>query len=474
MFEKCGVVGIHSQKDVNAVPMIMTCLKSLQHRGQESWGIAVPNFRPFRRRGIVSLQDQESIQEIRKLTGNTGVGHVRYTTTGKSTIEKAHPLKIGKKKKFYLCHNGTLDRNLLISHLKKWSIPDKSLTDSELLGIGLHHNLKRGSNWIEAFHRLNSALNGSFSVVILTDKGELIAARDKKGFRPLCLGWHNETKSHIIVSESVALDRIGAKLIRDVRPGEIIIINNNGLIQNMFTETESYAYCAFEYIYFAHPSSYINGSNVYVSRKKLGRYLAKKYPVDGEVVIPVPDSARPAALGYSEKSGIPFEEGLMKDRYRGKGSWRSFIEPNKREQIISNIIQVKPVINGKKVILIDDSIVRGTSSKLIIKDQLRDAKEVSLFLTFPPITYPCFMGIDFPTQEELLAYRVCGNNANIEEVNTKIAKEIGVKNLGYNDLEGLIKGIGIPKENLCKSCVTGDYSCLEVWPKFRSNKEIRC
>jgi len=327
--------------------------------------------------------------------------------------------------------------------------------------------LEKGLSWVEAFETLNPDLNGSFSITILTDKGELLAARDDRGFRPLCLGWHEETDSYIIASESCALDYLGARLIRDVQPGEAIKVDENGLDEQRFSCLERHAHCAFEYTYFAHPSSYIEEVNVYHARKNIGMHLAEKYPIDGDVVVPVPDSARPAALGYSEKSGIPFEEGLMKDRYRRKGSWRSFIEPGKREEVVLNITPIRNAVERKKVILIDDSIVRGTSSKIIIKEKLKDAKDVFFLLTFPPIMFPCYMGIDFPTQEELLVYRVCGATRNTDEINKKVGKEIGVKFLGYNDADGLIQGIGLPKDQLCLACTAGDYSCLKQKPRFK-------
>jgi len=341
------------------------------------------------------------------------------------------------------------------------------------MGLNLYQQIRRGSDWAESFMKLNPYLNGSFSVVILTSKGELIAARDEKGFRPLCLGWHEETSSYIVASESCALDRLGAELIRDVQPGEILVINNDGINEYRFSKAERHAHCPFEFTYFAHPSSYIEGINVYYARKNIGRVLAEKYPIEGDVVIPVPDSARPAALGYSEKSGIPFEEGLMKDRYRRKGSWRSFIEPEKREEVVLNVVSIKETVEGKRIILIDDSIVRGTSSRIIVKSKLKNAKEVSLLLTFPPIVYPCYAGIDFPTQEELLVYRVCGEGCPIAEINEKVGREIGVKQLGYNDPEGLSRGIGLPLSELCLSCTTGDYSCFKYKPKFKSREEMK-
>jgi len=189
--------------------------------------------------------------------------------------------------------------------------------------------------------------------------------------------------------------------------------------------------------------------------------------------VPVPDSARPAALGYSEKSGIPFEEGLMKDRYRRKGSWRSFIEPEKREDVGSNITAIREVAEGKKIVLIDDSIVRGTSSQIIVGRKLRAAKEVSLLLTFPPIMYPCYAGIDFPTQEELLAYRICKDTRDLDEINRRVGEQIGVSFLGYDNVETLSKGIGLPDRQLCLSCTTGDYSCLKRQPRFRTREEMK-
>jgi len=294
MSEHCGVIGIHSLEKKNIVPMLLEGLKALQHRGQESWGIAVPSHQPYKRMGIVSLIDEEeTLREIVGLSGNVGVGHVRYTTTSKSVLENAHPLEIGKSNRFYVCHNGTLDRELLIYRLKKEeSSQNRSMTDTELLGLSLHHNLEKGLNWAEAFETLNPDLNGSFSIIILTDKGELVAARDDRGFRPLCLGWHEETGSYIIASESCALDHLGARLIRDVQPGEVLKVDENGLEEQQFSTLNRHAHCAFEYTYFAHPSSYMEGVSVYRVRKNIGIQLAEKYPIDGDVV-PSRDSTLP-------------------------------------------------------------------------------------------------------------------------------------------------------------------------------------
>jgi len=478
MHEHCGVIGVLSLGEHNVVPMLLSGLEALQHRGQETWGIAVPKQHSFKWFGVVSQSVGEKPQTLIRLAGNVGIGHVRYSTTAKTILRNAHPLQIGEKgdeRSFQIAHNGTLERELLVDGLKELGVQAPGeLTDSELFGMGLYQCLRRGKTWTEAFESLNPYLNGSFSVVILTGKEELIAARDGKGFRPLCLGWHWETSSHVVASESCALDALNARLIRDIQPGEILRISKDGVAGDRFSDVKEHAHCPFEYTYFAHPTSRIEGINVYSVRKNIGRILAEKYAVDADIVVPVPDSARPAALGYSTRSGIPFEEGLMKDRYRRKGMWRSFIEPKKREEVVSNIIAIDEAVNGKRIVLVDDSIVRGTSSRIIVGSKLRSAKEVSLLLTFPPIIYPCYMGIDFPTQKELLAYRISGTTKTLEEINKAVAKHIGVHLLGYNDVDGLAKGIGMPKTEMCMSCTNGNYECLRRMPIFKSRAEMKC
>jgi len=469
--EHCGIIGIYSfDHDEDISSDLFIGLEALQHRGQESWGIVVHDHEPYKRMGLVS-QNENEYEKIKKIKGNIGIGHVRYSTIGRTTIGNAHPIKIDSS--LYIAHNGTLEREPLIEYLReKGNSPSEQMTDTKLLGLGISKLRKEGKDWVEAFEILNEKLNGSFSLIMLTNEGELIVARDERGFRPLCLGWKEDNSSYVVVSESCALDTIKAKILRDVEPGEIIKIDKNGLEKYKFSE-KKHAHCPFEYTYFAHPTSVIEGQNVYYARKEIGKELFKKYPLDGDVVIPVPDSARPSALGYSEVSGIPFEEGLMKDRYRKKGSLRSFIEPEKREEIVSNIIPIRQIIEGKHVILIDDSIVRGTSSKTIVWDKLRDAKSVSLLLDFPPILYPCYMGIDFPTQDELSAFKFSSSSKSLEKINEKVREELGVKFVGYNDVDGLSRGIGLPKEELCLACTTGNYSCLKYPPKFKTRREMK-
>ena len=280
----------------------------------------------------------------------------------------------------------------------------------------------------------------------------------------------------MIASESCAFSAVGAKLLRDVEPGEIIKLDREGIKSEHFAK-EPHAHCAFEFTYFAHPTSIMEGVNVYAARKRIGQLLAKKYPiVDADLVIPVPDSARPAALGYSEALGLPFEEGLLKNRYSKKGSMRSFIEPygETRVEINKGIIPIKGVIEKKKVVVIDDSIVRGTSSHSIVK-MLRasGAKEINMIVTYPPIRFPCYAGIDFPSQEELIAFQETRNETSIEKISSNISKIIGADFTAYNDTTALAEAIGIPEDQLCFTCSTGDYSSLGIKPIFRTRKEMK-
>ena len=261
-----------------------------------------------------------------------------------------------------------------------------------------------------------------------------------------------------------------AEFVRDVEPGEIIRLGGpkRGFEAFRFAPKVASAHCSFEYTYFAHPASVIDGVNVYEARKNVGKILARSKRMKGKVVIPVPDSARPAALGYSTESGIPMDEGLMKDRYRRKGSMRSFIEPKQggREEVVKRIIPIKETIRGKDVIVVDDSVVRGTSSEIIV-DALREAgaKSIKMAITFPPIMHPCYMGVDFPSREELLAYRVARDETDIEAIGAKVAKSLGIDELHYNDIDGLSEAIGLPKDSLCFACINGDYSKLGVKPR---------
>lgn len=475
--EHCGVVGAYSFDGQNVSPIIIKASRGLQHRGQESWGIAVGN-KLHKALGLVTDTCIEVHEAPTKMRGNLGIGYVRYSTKGKTTLDNAHPLEIKASNRFFIAHNGTIanTEELAKRIAEKGYSPNRNATDTELMGLRLSQIYERKREWFEAFGLLDEELNGAYSIVILTELGELIAARDRRGFRPLCLGQHKDSNSYVVVSESCALDYIKADFIRDVNPGEIIKIDREGLESHRFSEEERHAHCPFEYTYFSHPSSNIEGKNVYLSRKNIGRELAKKYAgtMKGDIIIPIPDSARPGALGLSEASGIKLEEGLMKDRYRRKGSLRSFIEPEKREAIVREMIPIKPAIEGREVVVIDDSIVRGTTSREVVKRlKHASAKKIQWYVIFPPIIYPCYMGIDFPTQEELAVPKICGNCTELGEINDGVAKYLDVTHLGYNDVEGLSRGIGLRKDELCLACTTGNYSCLRQRPRFKTREEMK-
>jgi amidophosphoribosyltransferase len=474
--ENCGVIAVHSTKGADAVPRIFKGLEALQHRGQESWGIAVVRRPVFKRMGL-AVNWVNFSRELAHYKGPTGIGHVRYSTKGKSNLGNAQPVQVGNE--FSIAHNGTIVNvdGLQKSVLSANRTADCS-TDTKVAGERLLQILREENDWFWAFERLSKEVVGSYSFTILNKQGEVFAARDPRGYRPLCLGFHERSGTHIAASESCALTAVDAKFVRDVEPGEMIRLGGprRGFESFRFAPRQAPAHCSFEYTYFAHPSSVINGVNVYQARKEVGRILARRRRMKGKVVIPVPDSARPAALGYSLESGIPMDEGLMKDRYRRKGSMRSFIEPKQggREEVVKRIIPIKETIEGKDVIVIDDSVVRGTSSEIIV-NALRKAgaKSVKMAVTFPPIMYPCYMGVDFPSREELLAHEVAAGETDIEKIGAKVGASIGVDEFYYNDTDGLAQAIGLPKESLCFACINGDYSKLGVTPDFNTRKEMK-
>ena len=473
--EHCGVFGAYSSKGVDVVPKILKGLEALQHRGQESWGMAVVGRPAFKRMGL-AFNWYNFAQELVGYKGPAGIGHVRYSTKGRSNLQGAQPVEIGTE--FSIAHNGTIVNAEELAQGVSRANRSRCSTDTIAAGFRLLQILKEENDWFYAFERLSKEIIGSYSFVILNRRGEVFAARDPRGYRPLCLGWHEKSKTYVAASESCALSAIEAKFVRDIEPGEMVRLGGKQreLESFRFAPKVETAYCSFEYTYFAHPSSRLNGVSVYEARKRVGRVLAKRHKMKGDVVIPVPDSARPAALGYAVESGIPMDEGLMKDRYRRKGSIRSFIEPKQsgREEVVKRIIPIREVIEKKDVIVVDDSVVRGTSSKIII-DSLKKAgaKKVKMVVTFPPIAHPCYMGVDFPSREELLAHQVADGDNSIPSVAKKVARAIGVAEFYYNDIEGLSEAIGLPKSSMCFACITGDYSKLGVTPTFSAKKEMK-
>ena len=473
--ENCGVVGIFSLDGKNVVPIAIDCLRALQHRGQESWGIAVPGKVPFRRLGLVSGSAEHFHRLVRRYRSRAIIGHVRYSTFGRSTIQNAQPLKV---RDLCVAHNGTIANvEELAEMVGGCSFTPQTMSDTLIAAQRLVTLTEVDSNLSRALGVLKDEMVGSFCFTFLTDDGSVYAARDVRGFRPLVLGYHKEYNAFLVASESCALSVIGAELVRDVKPGELLKFSERGLEATQFSKEKPHSHCAFEYTYFAHPSSIMEGISIYEARKRIGHLLAEKFPIsEADVVIPVPDSARPAALGYAQRLGIPFEEGLLKDRYSKKGSMRSFIEPYhaSRVAISSSITPIRNIIEGRNVVIIDDSIVRGTSSASIIETIRRaGAKKVSILVTYPPIRFPCYAGIDFPSQDELLAYREAMNEKSEINIASKISQRIGADYVGYNDTSNLAKAIGLPETELCFTCSTGDYSPLGIKPVFKSREEMK-
>ncbi len=472
--EKCGIFGARSAAGDDVVQRTLLGLEALQHRGQESWGIAAAGMPVFRRMGLVAGSTFQT-GLLSSYNSSSAIGHVRYSTKGRSVLENAQPIEIGTE--FSLAHNGTIMNADELTESVELEFGRSCESDTMAVGLRLLHFLREGKDMFSAFHELYPSLVGAYCFVILDASGNVFAVRDPRGYRPLCLGWHEETRTCIVASESCALAAVGAEFVRDVEPGEIIRFGEGSDQPESFrfAPRMAAAYCSFEYTYFAHPSSKVNGVSVYEARKRIGRVLARKAQTKGDVVVPVPDSGRPTALGFSIESGIPVDEGLMKNRYSKKGSIRSFIEPEqpKREEVVRKIIPIRETVQGKDVVVVDDSVVRGTSSRVIV-DILRKAgaKSVKMAVTFPPIRHPCFMGIDFPDTRELLAHEVARDGDSVTETAAKVARAIGADEFYYNDIDGLSEAIGLPKDSLCYACINGDYSKLSTALPLKTQEEV--
>jgi len=447
--DKCGIVGIYSpDKNKNIAPHLYYGLYALQHRGQESAGISTSNGKRFyTHKGMGLVYEVFNGKKLKKLKGNIGIGHVRYSTTGKSRIENSQPFHSRiDGLDIAIAHNGDIVNSWeLRRELEKGGYTFKSTTDSEVISHLIRREYRKDNNMIKAIERTSKHLIGSYSLVILFNH-ELYAVRDPLGIKPLALAEKDGTR--MVASESVAFDVIGAEYRRDVQPGEIIHLNNEESHIIKGSEKMRRAHCMFEYVYFARPDSIIDGRNVYEVRLEIGRALHREHPADVDVVMPVPDSAITAAIGYSRESGIPYGEGLIKNRYVG----RTFIMPTQEERETAVKLKMNPIkseLKGKRIVLIDDSIVRGTTSKALI-DVLKEAgaREIHLRIGCPPITSPCYYGIAMATKEELLA-----SNRTIEQ----IRDILGVDSLGYLSIKSLVEAIGISKEDLCTGCLDGEY-----------------
>ena len=457
MKEYCGVFGIYAP-DTDVARLTYFGLFALQHRGQESAGIAVSDGRDivcYKEMGLVSQVFNEKILNI--LRGDIAIGHVRYSTTGSSTEVNAQPILVSGEYPLAIAHNGNLVNSAeLRKELEDEGIKIYGSSDTELMArkIALHYD----GDILSALLKVLPSFRGAYTLVLLT-RDKLIGIRDPYGIRPLVLGQFNG--SYVLSSESCGLDIIGAKFIREIKPGEIVIIDESGVKSIYFAESNPHL-CIFELVYFARPDSKFGSRLVHEIRQEMGRILAQESPADADLVIPVPDSGIPAAIGYSQESGIPFSEGLIKNRYVG----RTFIQPDQRLRELGVKLKLNPlreVIDGKRIVLVDDSIVRGTTSRQIV-NLLKEvgAKEVHMRVSSPPITYPCFYGIDTAERGQLIAaYK------SIEEVE----EYIGSDTLKYLSVEGLLRACRGGSEGFCTACFTGDY-CIHIPKSVKITKGI--
>jgi amidophosphoribosyltransferase len=440
----CGIVGIFSNKEINLPKQLFFPLFSLQHRGQESCGITYK-----KENRLVTYKDIGMVGPVlshylhKEHLSRIGIGHTRYSTSGGNILENAQPISIRcNKGEIALAHNGTLSNSFHLRHelFSEGSI-FLSTTDTELI---LHMISRSKRDFLLSLKETLARLEGAFSLVLIHDD-TLIAVRDPHGFRPLIIGKKDDLTA--LASESIALDMMGISNIREIKPGEMVIIQQKGLESIQYSNEKKHSQCIFELIYFARPDSTIFNCSVYNTRQLMGEHLAKMDDITPDLVIPVPDSGNIAALGYTRYSGVPFKMGLTRNHYTG----RSFIQPtpSKRElQVKIKLHPVKDIIKGKTLVLIDDSIVRGTTSKIIVQ-LLREsgAKEIHLRLSSPPLTHPCFFGIDIPTKQELISHHMTPD---------QIAAHLGADSVKFLSLDYLRQCVSNP-DDYCYACFNGEY-----------------
>ncbi|HWP28003.1 MAG TPA: amidophosphoribosyltransferase [Chloroflexota bacterium] len=447
LHEACGIFGIYGPGE-DVARLTFFGLYALQHRGQESAGIATADgerLYVYRDMGLVSQVFTE--EHLEGLRGHIAVGHTRYSTTGASRLENAQPIVVESDVgPLAVAHNGNLvNTPELLTELERRGQEQRATTtDSEL--IALLAASTAGTDWPARIRAIVPLLQGAFSLVMASPT-QLIGLRDPLGVRPLVLG--RLDRGWVIASETCALDTIGATTLRDIEPGEMVVIDAEGVRTEQVATVTRRALCVFEFIYFARPDSVIDQREVYLARERMGRALAREHPAEADVVIAVPDASVPAAIGYARESGIPFHEGLIKNRYIG----RTFIQPDQRLRERGVQLKFNPlrhVLEGQRVVVVDDSIVRGTTTPRVIS-MLRKAgaREVHMRISAPPMRHPCYLGVDTARREELIA-------AQIEDV-AEIGRAIGADSLGYLSLEGLLWAVGLPADRLCSACFTGDY-----------------
>jgi amidophosphoribosyltransferase len=474
--DACGVVGIYAPGE-DVARLAYYALYALQHRGQESAGIAISNgdsMLVYKDLGLVSQVFDEST--LKSLQGHVAIGHCRYSTTGGNTWENAQPsFKSGAGGQVALAHNGnlvnTLDLKRQLDEAGGDPTPNRARlgtsNDTDVIAAFIARAQKE-SDTRQALEEILPRLSGAFSFTIM-DERALYGVRDPQGFRPLCIG-RFESGGWVLASETCALDLIGARFIRDVEPGEMVTIDGDGLSSDRFA-APAVAACVFEHVYFARPDSALMGQNVYATRYRMGQRLAEESPATAELVMPLPDSGVPSAQGYAQASGIPYGEGFVKNRYVG----RTFIQPTqamRQQGIKMKLNPLREVIAGKRVVVTDDSIVRGNTTRQIVS-MLREAgaREVHVRISSPPLKWPCFYGIDMPNQDELI-----GSQLGIEGVREHIAAD----SLGHLSLEGMIAATELPGDSFCTACFSSRYpipiperelqtkNVLEA-PRFRSD-----
>ena len=441
--DKCGVFGIYG-KNEDVARISYFGLYSLQHRGQEGAGIAVSDGKKIKlKKGLGLVPSVFSEKDIDSLKGHIAIGHTRYSTTGGNTKNNVQPIHLNyNNEEIVIAHNGNIiNASDLAKNLTDINI--KSTTDTEIMGWAIHK--AKGKSWEEKIKNAMQQFKGAYSIVALT-KTKLIAFRDPYGFRPLVLGKLNG--GYVICSETCALETTGATYIRDIKPGEIISIDEEGLHEQRIMGKEKRSFCLFEYVYLARPDTILNNELVHQVRQRSGELLAYEAPVGADLVVAIPDSGTSAAIGYSKASGIPFGEILIKNRYIG----RTFIQPEQRIRDMGVKIKFNPlkkIVKGKRIIIVDDSIVRGTTIKHIIEILRKyGAKKIHIRACSPPIPYACYFGVDTPDPKKLIA-----SEMNVDE----IKKYINADSLAYLSLRGLVQAARQKKNSLCHACFTGKY-----------------
>ncbi len=457
----CGVVGMALEGD--AVPHLKKALRIIQHRGQEAAGIAVYNGKTISyHRGMGLVHEVLAGRQYNSLVGNIGIGHVRYSTSGSSCAENCQPITVTTKEgDLALAHNGDIVNAASIrTKLQSEGWAFLTSTDSEIIVRIMATELSISPDPIRAIKTVMKTLEGAYSITMMLG-GRIFGFRDPYGFRPLCLG--KLPGGYVLASESSIFDVLRGEFIRDILPGEIVEITPTGVTSTRTPAAPHKAHCMFEWVYFARPDAVIDGREVYQVRTKIGNILAKEQPVKADVVVPVPDSGRAHALGYAEGSGIPYAEGFMKNRYIE----RTFILPDQSQRDEGVLLKLNPIrstVAGKRVVIVDDSIVRGTTMLKIVQMTRRaGAKEVHVRIGCPPVIAPCFYGVDMKTREQFAA---------LNRTPQQIAELITADSVGYISQAGLVEALGIPESELCLACVNGEYPTRIVGEKMRFQKTL--